>query len=99
MPHTVEWKIRLKLVEGEGAGDGTTRAQAVLDTGTASFTGHGSARRAPGDREITAIGDEFAAGRALRDLGDQLLHTAEKDVEAAGAAPEPRTSAKHAWPL
>ncbi|GHC34595.1 DUF1876 domain-containing protein [Streptomyces cinnamoneus] len=95
MPHTTEWKIRLQLTED---GD-STKARAVLDTGTASVTGTGAARRAPGDENVPEIGDEFAAGRALRDLGSRLLHTAQHDVEAHGSAPEPRTSPTSGWSL
>ncbi len=96
MPHTAEWKVNLKLVEDEG---GKTTARAELDTGTASLTGRGTARCSPGDQDVPEIGDEFAAGRALRDLGNRLLETAEHDVEARGAAPEPRTSTPYAWPM
>ncbi|MGK5544620.1 DUF1876 domain-containing protein [Streptomyces sp. URMC 127] len=95
MPHTMEWNVHLDLVEDEG----TTKARATLDTGTATVTGRGVAMRAPGDRDVPEIGDEFAAGRALRDLGEQLLHTAEHDVAAVGAAPEPRRSPMYGWPL
>ncbi|MFI9235184.1 DUF1876 domain-containing protein [Streptomyces cinnamoneus] len=96
MPHTTEWKVRLQLVEDDG---GRTEARAVLDTGTTSLTATGAARRAPGDEDAPVIGDEFAAGRALRDLGSRLLRTAEQDVEARGAAPEPRTSPTYGWEL
>ncbi|MFH8788602.1 dsRBD fold-containing protein [Streptomyces roseoverticillatus] len=95
MPHTVEWNVHLDLFEDEG----TTKARATLDTGTTTVTGRGVAMCAPGDRDIPEIGDEFAAGRALRDLGEQLLHTAEHDVAAVGAAPEPRRSPMYGWPL
>lgn len=95
MQHTTEWKVRLDLSED----DGTTKAQAVLDLGATSLTGRGAAHRAPGDKDVPAIGDEFAAGRALRDLGEQLLGTAERDVAAMGAAPEPRTSPMYGWEL
>ncbi|MEU7109474.1 DUF1876 domain-containing protein [Streptomyces sp. NPDC046215] len=95
MSHTADWNVRLHLCEEEG----TTKAQATLDTGTATVTGRGSATCAPEDKDVPAIGDEFAAGRALRDLGRQLLLTAEQDVEAAGAAPAPRTSTMYGWAL
>ncbi|MEU4211016.1 dsRBD fold-containing protein [Streptomyces sp. NPDC026206] len=95
MSHTAEWKVRLQLVED---GD-RTEARVVLDTGTTSLTGTGAARRAPGDEDAPEIGDEFAAGRALRDLGSRLLHTAEQDVEARGAAPDPRTSPVYGWSM
>ncbi|MEU7137378.1 DUF1876 domain-containing protein [Streptomyces sp. NPDC046261] len=95
MSHTTEWKVRLQLVEDGGK----TEARAVLDTGTTSLTATGAAQRAPGDEDAPEIGDEFAAGRALRDLGSRLLQTAERDVEARGAAPEPRTSTTYGWSM
>ena len=94
MAHTVDWKIRLQLFEEQG----TTKAKVVLDTGAASLTGQGVAHCSPQDRDIPEIGDEFAAGRALHDLGEQLMTIAERDVEAVGAAPEPRTSVPYGWP-
>lgn len=88
MANTVEWPVRLSLVEE----DGTTTAQVVLDTGTATFTGHGTARCSPEDRDVPAIGDEIAAGRALRDLAGQVLRVADDDLEGVGAAPPRRES-------
>lgn len=64
MPHTVEWKVRLRLFEEEG----TTKARAVLDTGTTELTGHGDAHRNPADMDVPEIGDELVAGRAPTDL-------------------------------
>ncbi|GAA2717082.1 MULTISPECIES: DUF1876 domain-containing protein [Streptomyces] len=95
MSHEAQWKVRVELHEE----DGRTTARADLETGGTPITGRGTARCAPGDADVPAIGDEFAAGRALRDLGDRLLEAAEKDVEAHGAAPEPRTSTPYAWPV
>ncbi|MFI1256404.1 dsRBD fold-containing protein [Streptomyces netropsis] len=95
MSHTVDWKVRLHLFEERG----TTKAHATVDTGTTTITGTGVAECAPGDRDIPEIGDEFAAGRALRHLGDQLVHIAEHDVEAVGAAPEHRNSTMYGWSL
>ncbi|MFC5957240.1 DUF1876 domain-containing protein [Streptomyces pratens] len=90
MSHTVEWKVRLYLFE-EG---GTTKARAVIDTGTTVLTGHGTAHRNPADTEVPEIGDELAAGRAMQDLGRQLVEIAERDVEGAGATgPDPRPAA------
>lgn len=82
MPHTVEWKVRLYLFEEEG----TTKARVVLDTGTTELTGHGDAHRNPADVDVPEIGDELAAGRALYDLGRQLVDVAERDIEGMGAA-------------
>ncbi|MFD5497742.1 DUF1876 domain-containing protein [Streptomyces sp. NPDC001812] len=87
MSHTLEWKARLYLFE-EG---GTTKARAVVDTGITVLTGHGTARRNPADPDVPEIGDELAAGRALQDLGRQLVDIAERDVEGTGTTrPGPR---------
>ncbi|MEV0696006.1 DUF1876 domain-containing protein [Streptomyces sp. NPDC050388] len=87
MSHTLEWKARLYLFE-EGE---TTKARAVVDTGTTVLTGHGTARRNPADTDVPEIGDELAAGRALQDLGRQLVDIAERDVEGTGTTrPGPR---------
>lgn len=81
MQHTAEWKIHLYLSEE----DGTTKARAVVDTGTTSIEGHGMARCNPRDRDIPEIGDELAAGRALRDAAHQVLGTAQRDIEDVNA--------------
>ncbi|MFF0112906.1 dsRBD fold-containing protein [Streptomyces prasinus] len=80
MSHTLEWKARLHFFEEEG----TTKTRAVVDTGTAVLTGHGTARRNPADADVPGIGGEPAAGRALQDLGRQLVDIAERDVEETG---------------
>ncbi|MEW2250605.1 DUF1876 domain-containing protein [Streptomyces sp. NPDC006975] len=82
MPHTVEWKVRLYLFEEEG----TTKARVVLDTRTAQLTGHGSAHRNPADADVPEIGDELAAGRAMQDLGRQLVEFAGRDIEGVAAS-------------
>ncbi|MFK0254646.1 DUF1876 domain-containing protein [Streptomyces sp. NPDC090445] len=93
MTHTAEWKVGVSLTE-EG---GTTRARAVLDTGTSQLVGRGSARCNPEDVEVPAIGDELAASRAMRDLAGQLMRAADRDLASMGAVPEPpRTS--YGWP-
>ncbi|MGW1376008.1 dsRBD fold-containing protein [Streptomyces sp. NPDC002446] len=86
MANAVEWPVRLSLVEE----DGTTTAQVVLRTTTTTFTGRGTARCSPDDRNIPEIGDEIAAGRAMRDLAGQLLRLADEEIEGAGAAPPRR---------
>ncbi|GAB7035229.1 DUF1876 domain-containing protein [Streptomyces sp. NPDC021749] len=92
MAISVEWPVRLQLVE-EG---GTTTARVELRTRAATFTGHGTARRSPQDRDVPEIGEEIAAGRALRDLAGQLLRVADDDLEGAGAAP-PRHETRTAY--
>lgn len=95
MPHTVEWKVHLYLFEDEG----TTKARVVLDTPTTALTGHGAARCNPVDTDVPEIGDELAAGRALCDLGRQLVDAAERDIKGVGApAAEPGTRPVAGWP-
>jgi len=83
MPHTTEWRVRLLLVEDE---DGTTKARVELDTGADARTAHGAAHCHPADTNVPEIGDELAAGRALRDLAQQLLNAAEHDIDRMGTA-------------
>ncbi|ATW47090.1 dsRBD fold-containing protein [Streptomyces xantholiticus] len=83
MTRTLEWKIRLFLSEE----DGTTKAKAVLDTGTTTLTGHGTAHRSPQDLDVPEIGDDLAAGRAMHSLARQLMKTADRELEAMGAGP------------
>lgn len=93
MPHTSEWPVRLHLFEE----DGTTKARAEIDTGTTVLTGHGVAHRNPADTDVPEIGDELAAGRALQDLGRQLVEIAQGDIKATGATePEPPVVG---WPM
>ncbi|GAA0416539.1 hypothetical protein GCM10010357_42440 [Streptomyces luteireticuli] len=77
----------------------TTKARATLDTGDTSLTGQGVAHRSPADTDVRLIGDEFAAGRALRELGDKLIGTAQRDVVARGAGREERQSPMYGWEL
>ncbi|MQS14985.1 DUF1876 domain-containing protein [Streptomyces kaniharaensis] len=66
---TKDWQLSLHVVE---EGD-TTRVHAVLDTDGDVLHSDALARRNPRDTPAPAIGDEFAVGRALVDLGHQLL--------------------------
>ncbi|MEU9254933.1 DUF1876 domain-containing protein [Streptomyces sp. NPDC048270] len=93
MTHAEEWQVGVYLIE-EG---GTTKARAVLDNGTSTMVGRGAARRNPEDPQVPAIGDELAAGRAMRDLADRLMRAADRDLTAMGAVPPaPRTG--YGWP-
>ncbi|MET9849110.1 DUF1876 domain-containing protein [Streptomyces ossamyceticus] len=96
MAHTVEWKVRLHLFEEEG----TTKARVMLDTGTTELVGQGVAHRSPDDMDVPEIGDELAAGRALHDLGRQLVRFAAQDIESVGAAGTGRGDLPETgWPL
>ncbi|MZF86004.1 DUF1876 domain-containing protein [Streptomyces sp. SID5643] len=95
MPHTVEWKVRLHLFEDD---EGATKAHVVLDTGTTELTGQGTAHRHPADTNVPEIGDELAAGRAMRALAQRLLDIAERDIEGVGAS-RPSTRQAAGWRL
>ncbi|GAA1973172.1 hypothetical protein GCM10009718_06360 [Isoptericola halotolerans] len=81
----VTWQVQVALVEAAGS----TTAEAVLvagppehsDVGALRAVGH--ARKDPDDAEVPVIGDEVAAGRALRRLADTLLGQAEADIAAS----------------
>ncbi|UQA90956.1 DUF1876 domain-containing protein [Streptomyces halobius] len=81
MRRAVEWNVRLYLFEE----DGTTKARVVLDTGTTSMTGHGTARCNPHDVDVPEIGDELATARAMHDLAGRLTRVADHDMERVGA--------------
>lgn len=73
-----EWSVRIFISEH----DGTTRAEARLDTGAGtSLAGTGAARLSPKDNDVPEIGDEVAAARALADLAQRLLQTAQDDAD------------------
>lgn len=83
MNRTMEWTVRVDLSEQNG----TTTAEAVLDTGTARLTGHGTARCNPQDEDVPAIGGELAASRAMKDVAGQLMTVAGRELESAGEGP------------
>ncbi len=79
MTHTMHMTVDIYVDEH----DGETRAEARLHHPDGPLhTGHGSARRNPGDVEVPEIGDELAISRALSDLGHQLLEAAAGDISA-----------------
>ena len=57
------------------------RAEARLTRDGAGMTGRGLARRNPDDQQVTQIGEEIAAARALSDLAHQLLGDAAGQIE------------------
>ncbi|GAA4881829.1 dsRBD fold-containing protein [Kitasatospora terrestris] len=81
-PQVTEWAVRLRVTED---GD-LTRVHAALDTGAGTVESDAEARRSPLDPADPAIGDELAAGRALMDLGHQLLRAGSVAAEAADTA-------------
>ncbi|MFE4516624.1 universal stress protein [Kitasatospora sp. NPDC056783] len=66
---TKDWQLSLHVVEDED----TTRVHAVLDADGDVLHSDTRSRRNPRDAPAPEVGDEFAVGRALVDLGHQLL--------------------------
>jgi hypothetical protein len=71
------WPVEVSL----HAEEGTTRAEARLTRDGVGIIGHGLARRNPDDQEVTQIGEEIAAARALSDIAHQLLSDAAGQIE------------------
>jgi hypothetical protein len=71
------WPVEISL----HAEEGKTQAKARLAKDGVSMTGYGLARRNPDDQEVTQIGEEIAAARALSDLAHQLLSEAAGQIE------------------
>jgi Rv2632c-like/Domain of unknown function (DUF1918) len=77
--HVKNWRVELYLFEQDAA----TMAHAVLHTDARTeLDSRGEAHRNPSDADVTEIGDEVAAARALRRLADRLLGVASADIEA-----------------
>jgi hypothetical protein len=74
------WDVRITVVESGGS---TTAEATVMNGPPESLRAVGHARKSPKDPAVPLIGDEIAAGRALRRLADRLLAVAEADVSAA----------------
>jgi len=71
------WPVEVSLREE----DRETRAEARLTKEGIGLVGHGLARRNPDDQEVTQIGEEIAAARALSDLAHRLLGFAAQQIE------------------
>jgi Domain of unknown function (DUF1876) len=73
------WSVRLYIIEI----DNQTHAEAslILPDGQ-ELAGRGEARRNPADHEVTLIGEQIAAARALSDLAGKVLHTAGLGIES-----------------
>lgn len=74
---TKRWYVDIYITTEVG---GDTHAKALLSTGDRmSVQGSGMARLTS-DHSVPEIGDEFAAARALMDLGHRLLGMASADA-------------------
>ena len=71
------WPVEISLHE-EGR---ETRAAARLTGQVGGMVRRGVARRNPDDQEVTQIGEQIAAARALSDLAHQLLSDAAGQIE------------------
>ena len=73
-----EWTVRVTIFE---RGDDTTATVALVSEAPEAFTARGTSHRSSGDSSEPRIGDEIAVARALRRLADQVLATAEHEIE------------------
>jgi hypothetical protein len=72
------WSVSLYIAEI----DSQTHAEARLAMpGRDELVGRGEARRNPSDQEVTLIGEQIAAARALSDLAGKLLYAAATGIE------------------
>ncbi|MEY9931762.1 hypothetical protein ABH926_006411 [Catenulispora sp. GP43] len=78
-----DWHVTIHLSENRTE----TGARALLTARDRELTGRGQAHRSPYDPDVPRIGDELAAGRALMDLGRQLLQETEQDIEVIEGHP------------
>jgi hypothetical protein len=73
------WSVRLYIIEI----DNETHAEArLVMPDEQELVGRGEARRNPADHEVTLIGEQIAASRALSDLAGNVLHTAGLHIES-----------------
>jgi hypothetical protein len=73
-----DWHVRVSIFESD---DDTHASVVLLADSPQHLTARGDSRRSADDRPVPEIGDEVAVARALRHLADQLLATAEGDIE------------------
>ena len=75
-----EWTVRVTIFE---RGDDTTATVALITDGPDAVTARATSHRSSTDEDNPLIGDEVAVARALRRLADQVLLSAEHDIESA----------------
>ncbi len=76
---TREWQVRISIFE---TGDDTEARVALIADAPHQLSALGSSHRSARDSADAAIGDEVAVARALRQLADELLDAAGRDIEA-----------------
>jgi hypothetical protein len=77
--HVREWTVRISIYE---SGDDTHAQAVLLGDSPQHLVTAGDSHRSPDDPVVPEIGDEVAAGRALRHLSEALLATADDDLAA-----------------
>ena len=85
MEHTARWEIRAYLFDHD---EDSSLARVVLKTGTNTLYGEGRASGEDGRSLVAEIAEELALGRALVDLGSQLITAASQDSAALGGSAE-----------
>jgi hypothetical protein len=78
-----DWHVTIHLFDADDPRKDSlvTSAHAVLTTSSGTtLHGYGRARRNPDDAEVTEIGQELAAARALREVADRLLKATSDDI-------------------
>jgi hypothetical protein len=80
-----EWTVRVTIFE---RGDDTTATVALVSDSPEALTARGTSHRSSRDSDDPHIGDEIAVARALRRLADQVLASAEHEIEEATGEPD-----------
>jgi hypothetical protein len=98
-PTATTWWVEVFL----GERDGHSHATAHLHThDRTTLTASGTARLHPGESDVPEIGYELATGRALVELGHQLIATAAEDISGVTHEPVSRaeleSSGNGGWP-
>jgi hypothetical protein len=76
--HVRDWQVRISIF---GSDDETDAHVLLVADSPNRLSASGHSDRSPHDRVTPEIGEEVAVARALRRLADQLLETAEGDIE------------------
>ena len=84
IPYGGHWVIDIEIRD---AGAYRTEAHARLTAGLDHLDGVGAARKHPADVHLPAIGGQLAASRAVRDIADQLVGLAAREVAASTGEP------------
>ena len=79
-PTTKAWTVHVRITE---QGDDTTATAVLGVEAPDQLESEGRTHRNPADPASPLIGDEVAVARALRQLADRLLATAESNISAS----------------